>query len=116
MNLKWQLIRIIPRVTAITSSATPTINTDNCDCVDITALALDITSMTTSLTWTPNNFDKLIIRIKDNWTSRAITWWAKFVARWATLPSITIISKILIVWFIYNTTAWVWDCIAVAQE
>src|SRR5215813_10564180 len=38
--------RITPRVTTITSSATPTINTDNCDAVTITALAAAITSMT----------------------------------------------------------------------
>lgn len=66
--------RITPRVTTITSSATPTINTDNCDAVTITALAAAITSMTTNLSGTPSNFDKLIIRIKDNGTARAITW------------------------------------------
>lgn len=66
--------RFTPRVTSTASSATPTINTDNTDAVDITALAADITSMTTSLSGTPTNFDKLIIRIKDNGTSRAITW------------------------------------------
>lgn len=51
--------RITPRITTITSHATPTINTDNCDAVTITALATAITSMTTNLTGTPTNFDKL---------------------------------------------------------
>ena len=39
--------RVTARVTTITSSATPTINTDTCDAVTITALATAITSMTT---------------------------------------------------------------------
>lgn len=66
--------RITPRITTITSSATPTINTDNCDAVTITALATNITSMTSSLSGTPNNFDKLIIRFKDDGTARTISW------------------------------------------
>ena len=41
--------RITPRITSITSSATPTINTDNCDAVTITAQAEAITSMITTL-------------------------------------------------------------------
>jgi len=57
---------ITSRITTITSSATPTINTDNCDAVTITALATAITSMTTNLSGTPTNFQKLIFRIKDD--------------------------------------------------
>ena len=41
--------RITKRVTTITTHATPTINTDNCDVVTITALGEAITSMTTNL-------------------------------------------------------------------
>ncbi len=66
--------RITSRVTTITSSATPTINTDSCDAVTITALATAITSMTSGLSGTPTDFQKIIIRIKDNGTARAITW------------------------------------------
>jgi hypothetical protein len=58
--------RITPRVGTITSSATPTINTDNYDAYSITALATDITSMATNLSGTPTNFQKLLIRILDN--------------------------------------------------
>lgn len=95
--------RIVPRVTTITSSATPTINTDNCDAVTITALATDITSMTTNLTGTPNNFDKLTFRIKDDWTARAITRWASFENMGGTLPTATTISKVHTIELIYNT-------------
>lgn len=110
------LKRITKRVTTITSSATPTINTDNCDCVSITALAADITSMTTNLSGTPNDFDQLMFRIKDNGTARAITWGASFVAMGVALPTTTVISKILTVGFVYDTIKGSWCCIASAQE
>ena len=109
-------ITITPRVTTITSNATPTINTDNCDAVTITALAADITSMTTNLSGTPVNFQKLIIRIKDDGTARAITWGASFAAKGATLPTTTVANKLLTVGFIYNTVTSKWECVAAVQE
>lgn len=106
--------RVTKRVTTITSSATPTVNTDNCDCVDITALAADITSMTTNLSGTPTNFQSLIFRIKDDGTARAITWGASFAANGVALPTTTVISKLLTVGFIWNGSTW--GCVASAQE
>lgn len=108
--------RIIPRITTITSSATPTINTDNCDAVTITALATAITSMTTNLSWTPNNFDKLIFRIKDDGTARAITRWSSFEAKWVALPTTTTISRVLTVWFLYDTVTSKRWCVASVEE
>lgn len=110
--------RVTKRVTAITSSATPTVNTDDCDAVDITALATAITSMTTNLSGTPANKDTLVFQIKDDGTARAITWGASFVAGGVALPTTTVISKILTVGFIYNTANALnkWMCIASAQE
>lgn len=105
-----------PRVTSITSSATPTINTDICDAVTITALATAITSMTTNLSGTPVNFQKLTFRILDDGTGRAITWGAKFVARGVALPTTTVANKLLTVGFIYNTVTSTWGCVASAQE
>lgn len=105
-----------PRTNTITSSATPSINTDTTDIFTITALAVAITSMTTNLSGSPVNGQKLIIRILDNGTARAITWGASFVSRGATLPTTTVISKYLYVGFIYNSTAAKWDCVAVANE
>lgn len=104
------------RVTSITSSATPTINTDNCDAVNITALATAITSMTTNLSGAPSDFDTLVFRIKDNGTARAITWGASFVAGGVALPTTTVISKVLTVGFIYDAVKLDWCCIASAQE
>lgn len=108
--------RITPRATTITSSATPTINTDNCDAVTITAQAADITSMTTNLSGTPNNFDKLIIRIKDDSTPRAITWGASFVSEGATLPTTTTASKVTTVGLIYDSVKAAWGCVAAVTE
>lgn len=108
--------RITPRVTSITSSATPTINTDSCDAVTITALATAITSMTSNLSGTPNNFDELMIRIKDNGTARAITWGASFEAKGVALPTTTVISKVLTVGFIYDTVTSKWGCVGSVQE
>lgn len=108
--------RVQPRVNTTASSATPAINTDTTDIFTITALAAAITSMTTSLTGTPANGEMLMIRIKDNGTARAITWGASFASRGATLPTTTVISKILYVLLIWNSTASTWDCISTAQE
>lgn len=108
--------RLKPRVLSITSSATPTINTDSYDAVTITNLATAITSMTTNLVGTPNNFQKLIIRIKDDGTARAITWGASFVSRGGTLPTTTVANKLTTVGLIYNASTSTWGCVAVAQE
>lgn len=105
-----------PRITSIASNATPTVNTDNTDCVTITALATAITSMTSNLSGTPNNFDKLIFRIKDDGTARAITWGSSFEAVGVALPTTTVISKRLVVGFIYDTVTSKWGCVASAQE
>lgn len=107
-----------PRVGSTTSSATPTINTDNVELYSLTAQAAAITSFTTNLSGTPYNGQKLTIRIKDNGTARAITWGASFVAGGVALPTTTVLSKIMHVGFIYNTDNSLnkWQCIAVAQE
>lgn len=108
--------RITPRITTITSSATPTVNTDNCDCVTITAQAAAITSMTTNLSGTPTNFQKLLYRIKDDGTARAITWGTSFEAKGVSLPTTTVTSKVLTVGFIYDTVTSKWGCVASVQE
>lgn len=104
------------RVVAITSSSTPTPNCDITDLYDITALAAAPTMG--APTGTPYNGQKLIIRIKDNSTARALAWNAAYVAGGVALPTTTVISKILTVGFMYNTANSLnkWMCIASAQE
>lgn len=110
--------RITKRITALTSHATPTVNTDNCDVVDITAQAEAITSMTTNLSGTPTNKQLLEFEIKDNGTARAITWGASFTPGGVALPITTVISKILTVLFQYSTANSLnkWRCIGSLQE
>jgi hypothetical protein len=108
--------RITPRITTISSSGTPTVNTDNCDCVTITAQAAAITSMTTNLTGTPSNFDQLEFRILDNGTARAITWGASFVAGPTALPTTTTLSKALHVYFEWDSVATKWVCVSAGSD
>lgn len=108
--------RITKRVTTITSNATPTVNTDNCDRVSITALAAAITSMTTNLSGTPSDFDQLEYRIKDDGTARAITWGASFASRAATLPTTTVLGKVLTVMFEWDSVTSKWCCMASQSE
>jgi hypothetical protein len=72
--------RIRKRVVATSApGATPSINTDVTDLVELTGLAAAITSLTTNLTGTPSDGDELTIRFTDNATGRAITHGAKFL-------------------------------------
>ena len=110
--------RIVPRVYSVASTAAPSINTDLYDAVSITALTTNITSFTTNLTGTPNNFDKLTIRIKDDGSlpAKTIAWGAKFVAMGTSLPLSTTTGKILTVGFIYDTVLATWGCVSIAQQ
>jgi hypothetical protein len=94
------------RVGTVTQAASPAMNTDNMDVASITGLAQAITSMTTNLTGTPVAGDLLEIQITDNATPRAITWGASFVATTAALPTTTVTSTMLRVFFEYNGSTW----------
>lgn len=105
--------RVTKRVTTETSSATPTINTDNCDIHTVTALAVAITSMTTNLSGTPTDGQTLMIQITGT-AARAITWGASFEASTVALPTTTVTTARLDVGFIWNTATSKWRCIASA--
>jgi hypothetical protein len=106
--------RIVPRAPSpITSSATPAINTDITDIFVITALAVNITSMTSGLTGTPTEGDLLWIAITGTAT-RTIAWGAKFVGSTVALPTTTVGTARIDVGFVYDGTNTVWRCVAVA--
>jgi hypothetical protein len=68
-------------------------------------------------TGTPSNFQKLIIRIKDNGIARSISWGSVFASRGATLPTITTVNKWMTLGFIYNSNGTgTWDLVALSQE
>jgi hypothetical protein len=104
------------RAVGTTSSATPTPNVDTTDLYFLTALAE--AAAFGAPTGTPVNSQKLLIRIKDNGTGRALTWDAAYVAGGTALPSTTVASKILTIGFIYNTDNALnkWMCVGSQQE
>lgn len=103
--------RITPRVSALGSSATPSINTDNFDFVDITGLATNITSMTSGLSGTPTNGQKLWIAITGT-GARTISWGSSFEDGAVTLPTTTVSTTRLDTGFIWNSTTSKWRCMA----
>jgi len=105
--------RITKRTGTTTSSATPTINTDNVDFYSITAQTEAITSFTTNLSGTPTEAQTLWIAITGT-AARAITWGASFEASTVALPTTTVSTSRLDVGFIWNTVTSKWRCIASA--
>jgi hypothetical protein len=105
--------RMTKRTGTTTSSATPTINTDNVDFYSITAQTVDITSFTTNLSGTPTENQTLWIAITGT-AARAITWGASFEASTVALPTTTVTTARLDVGFVWNTVTSKWRCIATA--
>lgn len=101
--------RVTARSGSTTSSATPTINTDNVDFYVLTAQAADITSFTTNLSGTPVDGDQLEIRVTGT-AARAITWGTGFVAGPAALPTTTTTTKTLYVYFEFDAVVTHWIC------
>jgi hypothetical protein len=103
--------RITPRINSTTSTATPSINTDTTDQYNITALAAAITSVT--VTGTPTDGQRLLVRIKGDATARAIAWGASFVASGvAPLLTTTVASKTHLCSFLYDSAAAKWVAVA----
>lgn len=105
--------RVTPRAGTTTSSATPTINTDNYDYYSLTAQTVDITSFTTNLSGTPTDGQKLWISVTGT-GARAITWGASFEASTIALPTTTVTTNRLDVGFVWNTATSKWRCVASA--
>ncbi len=103
--------RITKRTGTTTSSATPTINTDNVDFYSLTAQTVDITSFTTNISGTPTEGQTLWIAITGT-AARAITWGTSFETGAATLPTTTVTTNRLDVGFIWNTVSSKWRCVA----
>lgn len=104
----------VPGVQSVTSAATVTPNADTDDVVSISAQAVALTIA--AHTGTATDGEKLVIRIKDNGTSCAITWNAVYVAAGATLPTATTAGKWHHLGFIYNANTSTWMCVAAAVQ
>lgn len=99
--------RLTPRVVSVASASTHTIDSDVTDVFTVTAQAAAVTFA--APTGTPTVGQRLMIRLRDNGTARAITWTTTsngFASSGlATLLTTTVISKT-------HTQLFVWDEVA----
>lgn len=103
--------RINPRVSSSATAATLTPDIASFDQYNLTAQnqALAVAAPI----GTPVDGSKLIIRILDNGTSRAITWNGTYTVIGVILPPATVANKMLYVGCIYNSANTRWDVLAV---
>jgi len=111
--------RITSRVSSSTSWTSPLAwNSDTFDQYQATAQNGAVTISADA--GTPTDGQKMIFRIKDNGTARALTWTTgtskSFRAVGTTLPTSTVANKTLYVGGIYNSADSRWDVIMVTQE
>lgn len=106
--------RINPRVGTVADAATITPTGDASDLYTVTALAQAATIAAPS--GTPVNGQKLIIRLLDNGTARALTWDGIYAVIGVTLPTTTVLSKYTYVGCIYNSASSKWDVVAVTTQ
>ena len=104
--------RITKRTGTTTSSATPTINTDNVDFYSLTAQAEDITSFTTNLSGTPTEAQTLWIAVTGT-AARALSFGASFEASTVALPTTTVTTARLDMGFVWNSISGKWRVVAV---
>ena len=112
-------VRINPRISTTASVTSPLVwNSDNFDEYVITAQAGALTFNADA--GTPVHGQKMIFRIKDNGTARALTWTSvgagSFNSYGSFLPTTTTVSKTTYFGFIYNSTDSKWDAVAMVTE
>jgi hypothetical protein len=106
--------RINPRTSTVADTATLTPDISTNDQFNITAQAQALS--VAAPTGTPVDGNKLILRILDNGTTRAITWNATYTVIGTTLPTATVANKMTYVGCIYNSTNTRWDVVAVTTQ
>ena len=101
--------------TSVTTSATPTPTGETkFNEYYLTALAESATFGAPS--WTPVNWNRLMIRIKDNNTARALAFNPIYRAVGITLPTTTVLWKTTYLLCIYNSADTKRDGVALAQQ
>jgi hypothetical protein len=81
---------------------------------ELLPLGNDVTIQNPSGTPIPNQ--KILFRIRDNGSSRALTWDTAYYGAVAPLPSTTIAGKLLYLGFIYNSVTSKLDLLARQEE
>jgi hypothetical protein len=105
---------VVTQTQTITSAASITPDTDYYDCTQVLAQGEDLTINAPS--GSPVGNDAHVIKIKDDGTSRALTWNGIFRAMGVTIPTATTISKQLYVSVVWNAIDIKWDVVSVIEE
>ena len=108
------LSRINSRVTTAASASALTPDISVGDIYAYTALAAGLT--VNAPIGTPVDGNKLMFRLLDNGTARALTWNATYTVIGVTLPTTTVVNKTTYVGCIYNANNSRWDVIAVSTQ
>lgn len=106
--------KLTPRVTSTATATTLTPSADTTDQYVYTALASALAI--NAPTGTPVVGQRIRYRIKDDGTSRSLTWNAIFRAIGATIPVATTLGKTMYVDTVYNSTDTKWDVTDVKIE
>lgn len=106
--------RINPRVSSAASASSLTPDVSAFDQYAYTALAAALTI--NAPTGTPVDGTKLIFRLLDNGTARALTWNATYTAIGVTLPTTTVVNKTTYIGCVYNANNTRWDVVAVSTQ
>jgi hypothetical protein len=111
---------IKPKVNSAASVTSPLAwDSTSYDEYAITALANALT-INADANASPADGQKMMFRFKDNGTARALTWTTgstnSFRVVGVTLPTTTVISKLVYIGCIYNAADSRWDVVAVSQE
>jgi hypothetical protein len=105
---------IVERVVTTTDDATAVIDTDACDQYQLTAIA---NATEFSVSGTPTNGQKLLIRYVDAGTTKNLTYAADtFRVIGVTLPTATVANKTGYIGCVYNSAASRWDVLAVGLQ
>jgi hypothetical protein len=102
-----------PSVQSVASASTVT-PTDSDDMVVITAQAVPLTLLNPTGTWSQGK--DLLIRIKDDGTSRAISYDTGYRPIGVSLPTFTTSNKTIYLGIVYNSDDSEWDVIGVSIE
>jgi hypothetical protein len=108
----FQNKRITKRIGSVGTGTTISIDTDNYDIFQVTALASGITGYT--ITGTPNHGDRLELEITDNGSTQALGGWSWITPCGAvSLPGFTTPGKKMTFSLKYDSTYTTWVCLAV---
>ena len=105
---------VTSRSDSIASNVTIAPNSGTADTYEVTALAVAATIA--APVGTPQSNQRLLLKIKDNGTARALTWTTTsggYRGLDVALPTTTVVGKVLLVLFNYNQQDNFWDLLSV---